>query len=127
MNCDYPRTSREQNIDGEKTVSLVLPQAQNIHILSTQLPVGNICSHRLEKHLKQISELANIAVCRKCCGCKEINFSTDCRSWKKCDTRGKHSEKEEGKQQSAVLRYPMGKPCQFRSDQCTYYSPPSLK
>ena len=62
MNDDYPRTSGKQNTDGEKTASLVLPQAQNIHTLSTQLPVGNTCSQRLEKqHLKQTSELANIA------------------------------------------------------------------
>lgn len=51
MNCDYPRTSGKENT--EKTASLVLPKAPDTHTLSTQLPLGNTCPHRLEKqHLK---------------------------------------------------------------------------
>lgn len=98
--------SRTQTVRKLLPLSSLRPKTYTT--LSTQLPVENTCSHKLEKlHPKQTSELANIAVCCKCCGWREVNFSTDCSSWKKCDTRGKHSEKQKGKQHSAVL-HPKG-------------------
>lgn len=64
---DYPWTSRNQKTDCEQAASLILPQPQNIHTLSTQNPMGNTRSHGLEKqHLKK-NKQPDTAACSKCC------------------------------------------------------------